>query len=211
METHLTPFEGKEIRRAELNGDIYFSVIDIIGILTESTNPQSYWGQLKRRDRQLSRYCIKLKFQALDGKSYPSDCVNVKGAFIIIMSIPSSKVHSLKLWIAQAGEDKLNRLDNSTTLSTLVLTHSQNNRNITIYQPKTYLTQDTFRGYYKIGKSKDPKIREGTLQAEVPTIKLLHVIQDDIELYLHKKFDSKRVRGEWFELSETDVNYIKSY
>lgn len=211
MDNQLTPFEGKDIRKIEHNGEWFFSIIDVIGILTESTNPQSYWGQLKKRDRQLSRYCIKLKFQALDGKSYPSDCVNVKGAFIIIMSIPSSKVHSLKLWIAQAGEEKLTKLDNSITLSTLVLSHSQNNKNIATYEPKTYLIRDTFRGYYKIGKSKDPKVREGTLQAEVPTIELLYVIQDDIELYLHRKFNSKRIRGEWFELSEADVNYIKSY
>lgn len=211
MDNQLAIFEQKEIRSVEHNGEMYFSVIDIVGILAESANPQSYWGQLKKREPHLLTICIKLKFQALDGKSYPSDCVNVKGALIIIMSIPSPKVYTLKLWVAQAGEEKLNKLDNSITLSTLILNHSQNNKSIATYEPKTYLMQDTFRGYYKIGKSKDPKVREGTLQAEVPTIELLHVIQSDIEIYLHKKFDSKRLRGEWFDLSEADVNYIKSY
>jgi prophage antirepressor-like protein len=207
----LAVFEQKEIRQIEHNGETWFSIIDIIEILTDSPNPSRYWTNLKSRENQLLRHCIKLKFQALDGKSRPSECVNVKGALIIIMSIPSPKVLSFKLWIAQAGEEKLNKLDNSITLSTLVLNHSQNNKNIVTCELKTYLMQDTFRGYYKIGKSKDPKVREGTLQAEVPTIELVHVIESDIENYLHKKFDSKRLRGEWFDLSEADVNYIKSY
>ena len=54
---------------------------------------------------------------------------------------------------------------------------------------------DIFRGFYKIAKSRNPQIRESTLQAEVPTIELIHVIQSDIELYLHEKFNSKRLRG----------------
>lgn len=208
---HLIPFEGKEIRKAWHDEQWYFSIIDIIEILTDSKDPSNYWTMLKKRENQLSRHCIKFKFQALDGKLRPSECANVKGALIIIMSIPSPKVYSLKLWIAQAGEEKLNKLDNFTSLPTLVLSHSQSNKNVAIYEPKTYLMQDTFRGYYKIGKSKDPKVREGTLQAEVPTIELLHVIESDIEAYLHKKFNSKRLRGEWFDLSKADVNYIKSY
>ncbi len=133
MDNQLAIFEQKEIRRAELNGEMYFSIIDIIAILTDSTNPNVYWSALKKREPHLFTICIKLKFQALDGKSYPSDCVNVKGALIIIMSIPSPKVYTLKLWVAQAGEEKLNKLDNSITLSTLILNHSQNNKSIATY------------------------------------------------------------------------------
>jgi prophage antirepressor-like protein len=212
MDNQLAVFEQKAIRQIAHNGDIYFSIVDIIEVLTGSSKPSNYWDSLKRRDKQLSRHCIKLKFKALDGKSRPSECVNLKEALIIIMSIPSPKAYSLKMWLAEAGEEKLNKqLTNSNNLPTLVSNHSQNNNSVPICERKTYLMYDTFRGYYKIGKSKDPKIREATLQAEVPTIELLHVIERDIETYLHNKFKAKRIRGEWFNLSKADVNYIKSY
>jgi prophage antirepressor-like protein len=207
----LTVFEQKEIRQIEHNSEIWFSIIDIIEILTGSTKPSNYWDSLKRRDRDLAKNCKKLKFQALDGKFRPSECVNEKGALIIIMSITSPKAHNIKLWIAQAGQEKLQNLGSSMTVDTLVQSHIILNNSPLIYEPKTYLMRDTLRGFYKIGKSKDPKIRETTLQAEVPTIELLHVIESDIENYLHKKFDSKRLRGEWFDLSKADVDYIKSY
>jgi prophage antirepressor-like protein len=207
----LTVFEQKEIRQIEHNDEIWFSIIDIIEILTGSTKPSNYWDSLKRRDKNLSKNCKKLKFQALDGKFRPSECVNVEGALVIIMSITSPKAHNIKLWIAQAGQEKLENLGSSMTVDTLVQSHAILNNSFLIYEPKTYLMRDTLRGFCKIGKSKNPKIRESTLQAELPTVELLHVIDKDIEAYLHKKFASKRLRGEWFDLSQSDINYIKSY
>jgi hypothetical protein len=207
----LTVFEQKEIRQIEHNGEIWFSIIDIIEILASSINPQSYWGKLKEREPQLLTVCKKIKLMGKDGKSRPSDCVNTESAFVIIMSIPSPKAHTLRLWIAQASKEKLESLQEFKTVGALVLNHAKLNNLSLICEPKTYLMWDTFRGYYKIGKSRDPKIREATLQAEVPSIELLHVIEDNIETYLHKKFDSKRLRGEWFDLSQSDIDYIKSY
>lgn len=74
---------------------------------------------------------------------------------------------------------------------------------------QTYLMNDENTGFYKIGKSKNPKYRESTLQSEKPTINLIHVIKQDIERELHNKFSDKRIRGEWFRLNDEDVSLIK--
>ena len=211
MDNQLAVFEQKAIRQIAHNGEIYFSIIDIIEVLTGSTAARQYWNILKKRENQLSTICRQFKMPATDGRYRLTDCANTKNIFIIIMSVPSPKAHFLKLWIAQAGKEKLESLEDFKTVDTLIVSYSRHNVPSTICEPKTYLMRDTFRGYYKIGKSKDPKIRETTLQAEVPTIELLHVIERGIETYLHKKFNAKRIRGEWFNLSKADVNYIKSY
>jgi prophage antirepressor-like protein len=211
MNNQLTPFEGTEIRKIWHDEQWYFSVVDVIGILTDSKDARNYWKVLKNRESQLVTICTPLKLTSLDGKKRLSDCANTENIFIITMSVPSPKAHSLKLWLAQAGKEKLHRLSDSMSILELISNHAKLYVNSKVCDYKTYLMLDILRGFYKIGKSRNPQIRENTLQAEVPSIELLHVIQDDIELYLHEKFNSKRLRGEWFELSESDVNYIKSY
>jgi DNA-damage-inducible protein D len=76
---HLIPFEGKEIRKEWHNEEWYFSVIDVIEILTDTHNPQSYWGKLKERENQLLTICQKFKFLAPDGKKRSTDCANTEG------------------------------------------------------------------------------------------------------------------------------------
>ncbi len=107
MENQLVVFEENRIRKVEHNGEIYFSVIDIVGILAESTNPQSYWGQLKKREPHLLTICQKVKFKGMDGKNYPSDAANTEGVLRITMSIPSPKAEPLKLWLAEVGTQQL--------------------------------------------------------------------------------------------------------
>lgn len=70
---------------------------------------------------------------------------------------------------------------------------------------KTYIMIDTANNFYKIGKSINPEIREKTLQSEKPTIEIYLVCSDDIEKILHLKYKSKRVRGEWFSLTQDDL------
>ncbi len=67
--------------------------------------------------------------------------------------------------------------------------------------------------YYKIGKSDSPLKREKTLQSEKPTIQLIYYFEsyDNDEKILHQKFKDKRIRGEWFNLDENDIEYIKNY
>ena len=98
MDHQLMPFEGKEIRKAWHNEQWYFSIVDIIEILTDSTNPSNYWNMLKKRENQLYTICVKLKFLAPDGKMRPTDCANTEGVLRAIMSVPSPKAEPLKLW-----------------------------------------------------------------------------------------------------------------
>ena len=83
------------------------------------------------------------------------------------------------------------------------------NRKKYISKPqKTYLIKDNNTGFYKIGKSINPKVREKTLQAEKPTYTRVKVWDKNIESELHKKYKDQRVRGEWFKLTHIQVKYI---
>ena len=76
-----------------------------------------------------------------------------------------------------------------------------------------YLMQDTTNNYYKIGRSKTPQYREKTLQSEKPTIELLFFYEGSCEdeMELHERFKEKRIRGEWFDINEEDIQVIKDY
>ena len=80
-------------------------------------------------------------------------------------------------------------------------------------ETQVYLMQDTTNDFYKIGRSKEPRYREKTLQSEKPTIELLFCFAGSRkdEKYLHEHFKEKRIRGEWFHLDDDDVAYIKEY
>ena len=104
METHLSIFEGKKIRKIWHKDEWYFSVIDIIQALTDSSNPRNYWNMLKSRELEhgveLYTICVQLKLPSSDGKFYATDCTNTEGAFRIIQSIPSPKAEPFKRWLA---------------------------------------------------------------------------------------------------------------
>src|SRR5687768_10998944 len=88
-------FGAREIRRTFVDGEWFFSVVDIVGALTDSPNPRNYWNMMKAREEkagvQLSTLCVQLKLKSADGKSYKTDCVNTEAAFRIVQSIPSPK------------------------------------------------------------------------------------------------------------------------
>jgi DNA-damage-inducible protein D len=112
MDNQLAVFEQKPIRQIEYEGDMWFSIVDIIEILTESKAPSKYWDAVKRREPQLSTICRKLKILSLDGKKRPSDCANTEGVLRLIMSVPSPKAEPLKLWLAQTGKQALVETEN---------------------------------------------------------------------------------------------------
>jgi DNA-damage-inducible protein D len=112
MENELALFEQKPIRRAELDGIIYFSIVDIIEVLTGSTAPSKYWDAVKRREPHLSTICRKLKLLSLDGRKRPSDCADTEGVFRILMSVPSPKAEPFKMWLAQVGKQAIVEAEN---------------------------------------------------------------------------------------------------
>ncbi|MBL7815060.1 MAG: Bro-N domain-containing protein [Saprospiraceae bacterium] len=111
-ENALTPFEGKEIRKIWHDDEWYFSVVDVIEVLSESSNPSNYWNMLKKRDAQLYTVCVKLKLMGKDGKARPSDCAHTEGVLRIVMSVPSPKAEPLKLWLAQVGKERIAETEN---------------------------------------------------------------------------------------------------
>jgi len=110
-------FGAKQIRRIWHDEQWFFSVVDIIGALTDSGNPRNYWNMMKARELkqsevQLSTLCVQLKLASSDGKSYKTDCVNVEAAFRIIQSIPSPKAEPFKQWLATVGYQRVQEIEN---------------------------------------------------------------------------------------------------
>ncbi|MBI2546696.1 Bro-N domain-containing protein [Candidatus Woesearchaeota archaeon] len=112
----LVVFQDKKIRRVWHNGQWYFSVIDIIGALTESKDPRTYWKVLKHRlseeGSEVVTKCNQLKLPAADGKYYETDCTDTKTMFRLIQSIPSQKAEPFKLWLAQVGYERVQEIQN---------------------------------------------------------------------------------------------------
>lgn len=110
----LVAFERYKIRRF-FNEDEeiwYFSVIDVVGALTDSVNPRDYWFKMKTRvkteaDFELSTICRRLKMKAPDGKMRQTDCADVQGLLRIIQSIPSPKAEPFKQWLARVGYERI--------------------------------------------------------------------------------------------------------
>ena len=112
----LVVFQDKKIRRIWHNEEWYFSVIDVVEVLTDSNNPRNYWSMLKKRELaagiELSTNCVQLKLEAPDGKLRETDCANTKSLFRIIQSIPSKKAEPFKLWLAQVGYERIEEIEN---------------------------------------------------------------------------------------------------
>jgi DNA-damage-inducible protein D len=109
-------FEGKHIRKILHEGEWWFSVIDIVQVLTGSSIPKRYWSDLKRKLAkegyfELYEKIVQLKFAAADGKYYATDCADTETMFRIIQSIPSPKVEPLKRWLARVGRERIDEID----------------------------------------------------------------------------------------------------
>jgi hypothetical protein len=108
----LIVFRDKKIRRTWHDDEWYYSVSDIIAILTDSKDEIAYWRKLKQREPELVTICHGLKLPARDGKLRYTDCVNTKNAFRLIQSIPSKKAEPFKQWLAQLGKERIDEIEN---------------------------------------------------------------------------------------------------
>ena len=108
----LVLFQENAIRRVWHNDEWYFSVIDVIAVLTDSKDPRTYWKVLKQREIQLVTICNQLKMTATDGKQRQTDCANTEGVLRIIMSVPSPKAEPFKLWLSQLGRERMEEIEN---------------------------------------------------------------------------------------------------
>lgn len=116
-ENRLVVFEDKQIRRIFHNDEWYFSVIDIIAVLTGSSNPRRYWSDLKIQLSenegfvQLYEKIVQLKLESSDGKKYLTDTANTETLFRIIQSIPSPKAEPFKRWLAKVGYERVQEIE----------------------------------------------------------------------------------------------------
>ena len=114
-DSKIVVFQDKQIRRVWVDDDWYFSIVDIVGVLTGSPEPRKYWNKVKTReftDLQLSPIWRQLKLPAADGKQYRTDCATTQAMFRIIQSIPSPKAEPFKQWLAQVGYERVQEIEN---------------------------------------------------------------------------------------------------
>jgi len=114
--TSIKLFEDKNIRTLwdETQEQWYFSVVDVIAVLTDSANPRHYWnvlkGRLKEEGNQSVTTCDQLKFQVADGKYYLQDAATAEQLLRLVQSIPSKKAEPFKLWLARVGSERLDEI-----------------------------------------------------------------------------------------------------
>lgn len=117
MSDNVKMFEGSQIRSVWDNEreEWYFSIIDVIASLTESSNPRDYWYRVKKRmsdeeRSELSTICRQLKLKAPDGKMRLTDVAGMQGIFRIIQSVPSPKAEPFKMWLAEVGKERIDEI-----------------------------------------------------------------------------------------------------
>ena len=109
-------FEERKVRAIwdDEQEEWYFSIVDVISILTDSPNPRKYWSvlktRLKREGSELTTNCSQLKMQAADGKKYLTDVANTEQLFRLIQSVPSPKAEPFKLWMARVAKERLDQM-----------------------------------------------------------------------------------------------------
>lgn len=117
MDNEIKLFEGKQVRSVWNNEkeEWYFSVVDVVAVLTDSKNPRDYWYRVKKRmseeeKSELSTFCRQLKLASPDGKKYETDAADVQGILRIIQSIPSPKAEPFKMWLATVGKERIDEV-----------------------------------------------------------------------------------------------------
>ena len=117
MSDDIKIFEGSQIRSVWDNEreEWYFSIVDVVGSLTESNNPRDYWYRVKKRmseeeKSELSTICRQLKLKAPDGKMRLTDVADMQGIFRIIQSVPSHKAEPFKMWLAEVGKERIDEI-----------------------------------------------------------------------------------------------------
>ncbi|MFK8285193.1 BRO-N domain-containing protein [Capnocytophaga canis] len=116
MENNIKIFEQKKVRSQwdEQQEKWWFSIVDVIEVLTESPNPRKYWSvlktRLKKEGSELATNCSQLKMLSSDGKYYKTDVADMEQLLRLIQSVPSPKAEPFKLWLAQVGSERLDEM-----------------------------------------------------------------------------------------------------
>ncbi len=133
METKIAIFKGKEVRKILYNNEWWFSISDVVEVLTDSTNVKDYIQKMRTRDKELAvnwgTICHPLRIEAPDGKMRETNCANTEGIFRIIQSITSPKAEPFKRWLAKVGYERVQEIEDPELAS---------KRTRTLYKAKGY-------------------------------------------------------------------------
>jgi len=116
MKDSIKIFEERKVRTVwdDETEEWYFSIVDVVDVLTDSPNPRKYWSVLKNRLKkegsELTTICSQLKMPSIDGKKYLTDVASTQQLFRLIQSIPSPKAEPFKMWIAQIAKERLDQM-----------------------------------------------------------------------------------------------------
>jgi DNA-damage-inducible protein D len=190
IENDLTIFEDHKIRRIydKKSDTWFFSVVDVIGALTDSNNPRRYWSDLKKQIMQqegfseLYEKIVQLKLKTSDGKRYLTDCANTKSLFRIIQSIPSPKAEPFKQWLAKVGYERIQEIaDPEESLNRARDNWAKQGRSEEWIQRRMYgqETRNKLTDYWK-----DHEIKEGEEYATLTSI--IHQEWSGISVKKHK-------------------------
>jgi len=108
-------FQNLEVRKVWYKDEWYFSIVDVVAVLTDSPTPRQYRWKVKQRefiDIQLSPIWVQLKLESNDGKKYFTDCANTENILRVIQSIPSTKAEPFKRWLATLGNERIDDMNN---------------------------------------------------------------------------------------------------
>src|SRR3989339_41984 len=115
--TKIALFKGKNIRKTLFQNEWWFSITDVIFVLTDSADPRDYWYKMKIRVKEEdgfepSTICRRLKLPAEDGKIRETDCADTEGILRIVQSVPSPKAEPFKRWLAKVGYERVQEIEN---------------------------------------------------------------------------------------------------
>ncbi len=206
MPEELTLFEGKNIRHIydEEKGKWYFSVEDIVRILTDSVNPKDYIKKLRRRDTELSegwgQIVTTLKMQTAGGLQ-KVNCADVEGIFRIIQSIPSKKAEPIKQWLARVGQERVQEMaDPSTAIDRARDTYKKLGRSDKWIQQRMtgQETRNKLTDYWK-----DHDIKEGEEYAILTNI--IHQEWSGLSVKEHKSLKGLQAQNLRDHMSEAEL------